>query len=338
MTDDEIAARLAEFESAGSDFRYYVPFEDAASEYVRFSRDTERRIYTGIPEFDGAMRGVSPKELCLINGFAHSGKTVFVTQVMGANRHRRIVLFTPDETRVLVLVKLACAAEGVSAEYLEHRLADGDPWAEDVLRRTASELYPHLAVFDELTSLDSMSYALDEVHKAWGDQPEAVIIDYADLIDAGTEDTPGKLNAIKRWGKNHDIPLFLLHQTSRTAGSAGAKMRIDSGSYGGEQQATFVIGVRRKRAQYQAMVDDLELRIATSQKDTDKLRHMLEDARYELNKHLNTVTFSLVKNKRPPGRLVDDTDFTLDPETGVVVPLGHTATPPSIQQWEQQEF
>lgn len=316
-----------------------MPFEEAANEYVQFSRTVERRVYTGITEFDGAMRGVAPKELCLVNGFAHSGKTVFVTEVMRSNPHKRVVLFTPDETRVLVLVKLACATAGVSAEYLEDRLMRGDDWAENLLRETATENYPLLAVFDELSSLDSMSYALDECAAAWGDGPEAVIIDYADLIDAGVDDSPGRLNAIKRWGKKHDVPLFLLHQTSRTAGADGRKMTISSGNHGGEQQATFVVGVRRKRQQYQTMIDDLELRIATSQKDTDKLRHMLNDAVYERDRHRNTVTFSLVKNKRPPGRLVEDTDFRLDPDTGRVERLGHdTGEPVSLAEYHQESF
>lgn len=319
-------------------FRYYAPFEDAANEYVRFSQTSERRIYTGIPEFDGAMRGVAPKELCLINGFAHSGKTVFATKVMQANQDKRGVLFTPDETRVLVLVKLACAQEGVSAEHLEDLLARGDDWAEDLLRRTATETYPNLAVFDELSSLDSMSFALDECAAAWGDDPQYAVIDYADLIETGAEDPAGRLNAIKRWGKKHDLPLFLLHQTSRTAGADGRKMTISSGNHGGEQQATFVVGVRRKRNQYESIADDLRLRIATSSKDTDSLQHQLADAEYEIQRHRNTITFSLVKNKRPPGRLVEDTDFRLDPDTGAITPLGYGGGEPLLKGYAGDEF
>jgi hypothetical protein len=55
------------------DYRFFTPFEEAASEYVAWSRSPGTRIYTGIDEFDSVMRGVAPKELCLIVGYAHSG-------------------------------------------------------------------------------------------------------------------------------------------------------------------------------------------------------------------------------------------------------------------------
>jgi hypothetical protein len=40
--------------------------------------------------------------------------------------------------------------------------------------------------------------------------------------------------------------MLVLHQSSRTAGADGKKMTISSGAYGGEQQATHILGVRRK--------------------------------------------------------------------------------------------
>jgi archaellum biogenesis ATPase FlaH len=308
--------------------RFFRPFEDAADEYVAWSREPGRRIYTGIDEFDSVMRGVAPKELCLIVGYAHSGKTVFTTQVLLHNKHRRLALFTPDETRVLVLVKLASIIYGVSAEEIEQRLYHGDPEMEEALRDVARRHFPNLAVFDELSELGAMDKALDEVEAWWDEPAEGIIIDYADLITGAGEDVPSKMNAIKAWGKRRNCAVFLLHQTSRSTGAAGRKMRIDSGGYGGEQQALFMIGVRRKKAQYLALIEALQEKLdgASNPTSIDRYEQQIAEAEYDLRRHQNTITFSLVKNKRPPSRLVDDTDFILDPETGRVQKLDHEPT------------
>jgi hypothetical protein len=264
---------------------------------------------------------------------------VFTTQVLLHNKNRRIALFTPDETRVLVLVKLASILYGINAESIEQRLHDGDQVMEEKLRDVARRHFPNLAVFDELSDLGAMDKALDEVEKHWGEPCEAIVIDYADLITGGGEDVPSKMNAIKSWGKRRNCAVFLLHQTSRSSGSSGRKMKIDSGGFGGEQQALFLIGVRRKKNQYLSLIEDLQEKIATaaSPATIDRAEDQLRVAEYELQAHENTITFSLVKNKRPPSRLVDDTDFVLDADTGRVQKMEGAAHTKTVYRDVQQE-
>ena len=50
----------------------------------------------------------------------------------------------------------------------------------------------------------------------------------------------------------------------------------------------------------------------------DRIRSLQED---QIPRHRDTITVSLVKNKRPPMTLVDDIDFRLDRETGRLLPL-----------------
>lgn len=315
---------------------FYRPWEQAADEYIAWSKTPEKRIYTGIPQFDEAMRGLAPGELMLVVGYAHSGKTVFTTQVLLHNHDKRVAVFTPDETRVLVLVKMASILHGVSAEEIEERLAAGDSFMEELLRDVARDHFPHFAVFDEITDLALMDQALDECVEVWGgEQPQLVVIDYAGLVTGAGEDIPSIMNSIKAWGKRREVPLIVLHQASRTAGAAGKKLGMDSGSYGGEQQATFLIGVRRKREQYQALIDEAEEKLAQASQESTirRLESIIADAAYERERHTHTVTFSLVKNKRPPSRLVDDTDFILDPDTGRVAPFdGAAASKATYQQ------
>jgi KaiC/GvpD/RAD55 family RecA-like ATPase len=341
LSDDDIAARIAMIEAGPApvaahipthgnrpvnDYKHFAPLGDAADEYIRFAQTPGQRVYLGIDTFDQAMRGIAPGELLLVVGYAHSGKTVLTTEVILNNRNRRIAFFTPDETRVLVLVKLASLVHGVSAEDLEQRIANDDPEAIEMVRSVAATEFPNLAVFDQGLDIREMDRAIAEVTDHWGNPPELLIFDYLDLLQGAGEDVPSKVNNIKAWGKRHGCPLMLLHQSSRTAGADGRAVTISSGGFGGEQQATFMVGVRRKKSELIARIKELEEKIAASSKDPSLLEVKLDEARYDLSVHQNTVTFSLVKNKRPPSRLVDDMDFTLDQNTGRIQTFNQRAT------------
>ena len=155
---------------------------------------------------------------------------------------------------------------------------------------------------------------------------------YLELLNGGGEDVPSKANTIKAWGKRHDIPLLVLHQTSRTAGADGKKMTISSGSFGGEQQATHIIGVRRKLFEIQGQIRELEEKL---DKTTASERQMdrLDLLRYEEKCHKYTLTVNLVKNKRMDSDRVDDIDFEIEMGTGRLFPLKNGDLP---QQYRQE--
>jgi hypothetical protein len=146
----------------------------------------------------------------------------------------------------------------------------------------------------------------------------ATIFDYATLRE-GQEDVKAKITALKAWGKREHQSMFIIHQASRTSGSGGKKMGIDSGEYGGEQQATHVIGVRRKKYAHYAQIAMLEDKIANASNPSaienyqERIR-ILRDISIPADE--NTVTISLNKNKRPPCELVDDEDYLIDKDTG----------------------
>lgn len=250
----------------------------------------------------------------------HSGKTLVMTEMMLNNPDTPIVLFTPDETRPLVLTKLTSARHGVDVRHLEQRIHADDHEARMLLMETA-EKYGKLAIFDESVSVVDMDNMMDEAAHAFGQRPKGVIFDYAELLE-GSDDVKSKMTALKAWGKRQHVSLFVVHQASRTSGSGGRKMTIDSGSYGGEQQATHVIGVRRKKYMHMAMLAILDEKIAnaTNPKSIEEYhRRKDEIIKVELPRDKDTLTISLVKNKRPPCELVDDLDYLIEPDTGRVV-------------------
>jgi KaiC/GvpD/RAD55 family RecA-like ATPase len=318
VNDEQIAHNLAMMENIGA-FEHYRPLSQAADEFISWAINPEARVYTGITELDAAMRGTAPGELTLIQGFTHSGKTLLCTELMLNNPMTPLVLFTPDETRPLVLTKLTSALHGVGAEELERRIQADDESARQLLLTTA-EKFGKLAIFDESVSVVDMDNMMAEVTKAFQLKPKGVVFDYAELLE-GPDDVKAKMTALKAWGKRHQVAMFVIHQTSRTSGSGGKKMQIDSGSFGGEQQATHVIGVRRKKYMHLAMMALLEEKIANAvnPKSIEEYRSRIRQIEtIDLPRDNNTVTVSLVKNKRPPCNLVDDIDYNIDQTTGRV--------------------
>jgi hypothetical protein len=295
------------------EYRMYSPLSEAADSFVRWAQSPQDRVYLDIPKIDTELRGIAPGEIAMMLGYAHGGKTLLLLHALRHNKDKHIALFIPDEPRQLVLTKLTCIHHKIDARELEARVASDDSDAIELLRRTAEEDFPNLAVFDQPLTGSDMERAYGEVCDVWGRVPELVVVDYLDLVEAG-ETVPDKATFLKSFGRRHDIPMLVLHQTSRTAGADGAKLTMSSGSYGGEQQATSIIGVRRKKYQIMAEINELIEKLDRSH--SERAQERLDFLRHDLRVHEYTITVSLLKNKRPAGQLVDDVDFELDITTG----------------------
>jgi KaiC/GvpD/RAD55 family RecA-like ATPase len=299
---------------------YYKPLADAADDYVRWAQSPHERVFTGIQAIDREMRGIAPGEMGLVIGFSHSGKTLVLLEILKANRNRNVCYFCPDEPRTLTLIKLACLLHSLDPIELERQVASDDQAAIQLLKDTANRDFPNLACYDESVTLTDMERAVGEVTDMWGRKPDLVVFDYLELLTGGGEDVPSKANSIKAWGRRHSVPLLVLHQTSRSSGADGKRLTISSGSYGGEQQATHIIGVRRKLFEIQAEIRELEEKVDRSS-SAERLMERIDTLRYDERVHQHTLTLNLVKNKRTGGRLVDDVDFEIEQGTGRLTPL-----------------
>lgn len=278
-------------------YKYVRPFSTAADGLIEYAQNPEGRFLLGLHDIDVMTRGFGRGELVYITGRAHSGKTQVVLNGVNANPDKRILYFTPDEVSELVLSKLVGIRHGLDAEVVEQRIKSGDDYTIDLVRRTATKDFPNFIVIDESISLSQMHEAVKEAEDYWGDKVDAVMIDFLELIpgEEGVEGVTAKSQALKRWGKEIDAPVLCLHQASRSSGSRGQSAGMNAMRYGGETEATFVMEVFRKR-------EDESL-----------------DA-WERDRHQNTVSINLDKNKRPPCKK-GVRDFYLDPQNGLVRPL-----------------
>lgn len=292
---DTHAVELEVARQRTASYQYIRPFIEAAEGLIDVFQNTEGRYMFGLTEVDLLVRGVGRGELCYVTGFAHSGKTqVFLTSLL-ANDDRPILFFTLDETAELVLTKLVCMTHGLNAEELEAQVKAGNPTALEKVRSTARKDFAHLLVVDQAVGFEAMSRAFKEAEDYFGREIGAVGVDFLDLVPDEGSDVEKKSQALKRWTKDHDVPVICLHQGSRGNSGKGQELGLQAMKYAGEAEANFVIGVRRLR----------------DQESLDS---------WERHYHQNTVNVSVIKNKRPPSKKGEVT-FYLDPSTGLVRPL-----------------
>jgi hypothetical protein len=141
--------------SPPSEYRMYEPLSEAAHSFVRWAQSPHERIHLGLPQIDAEMRGIAAGEMSMMIGYAHGGKTLLLLHSLLENRDKHIAMFIPDEPRQLILTKLTCMYHNIDARELERLVAMDDTDTIDLLRQTAEENFPNLAVFDQpLTALD----------------------------------------------------------------------------------------------------------------------------------------------------------------------------------------
>jgi len=194
-------------------------------------------IYFGLPLIDHHLRGLRPESLYLLTGFAHNGKTqLFITLVVN-NPDKKIILFTPDESRSMVLLKLLAAASNESREEIEH-------WGARRIRDATNYYIPNIVVID--TSLDAgqIHASMGQAQALLGGPADLACYDYMSQLPDWPDNIPQKARVFKELAKETKIPWLVIHQANRTE-ARDAHMSMEKMSFGGEQEATAVIACRR---------------------------------------------------------------------------------------------
>lgn len=276
-------------------YRYVRSLSESADGLIEVIQNVDGRFMLGLSEIDAMTRGFGRGELAYVTGKAHSGKTQLVLNGIVNNPGKRVIVFTHDEVSELVLSKLVSIKHGINAEEMEEKIKHGDQQMINLVRHAAEHDFRNLIVIDDSLSIAQMTDALNEAQDHWGEQCDAVVIDFLELIpgaDEGHDSVVAKSQGVKRWTKNADVVTMCLHQASRSSGAPGQSAGMGAMRYGGETEAIFVLEVFRKRDD-----DGLD--------DFDRKRHM------------NTVSVNLCKNKRPPSKR-GEVDLYMDPNTGLV--------------------
>jgi KaiC/GvpD/RAD55 family RecA-like ATPase len=274
---------------------------------VGFIRNPSERWYLGFPEIDLASRGVGKGEVLMVVGRSHTGKSQMLLNSIVVNLINdpatHVVIFSMDEPRELVAMKLFCLLKGRSSTEVEEAIKANDQRTIQELAEASEKELSRVAIIDESLPLSRMEEVMEEIREWFGTNPSFVMLDYLELLPGGDSDATGvttKAQAVKRWAKTQRVPVGLVHQAGRGSGDKGKAAGLYAGRYGGEQEAIFVIEVYRQRDRY-----DL--------------------SPWEKKYHTDSINLNLCKNKRT-ARLIDQT-YYLDPSSGHIHPYWEELIP-----------
>jgi replicative DNA helicase len=307
LTDEQIEARIADRRERPK-HRWIKTLKDQAVSLIE-TLQLDDGIGLGLLEVDVLTRGFRGTDLVIITGFAHSGKTQLVNTMILNNPSKRVLFFSLDDPAEMILAKLVAMYSEMSSLKVEQRVREGDEGVKRMLTEIAEHQFPNLFVVDDVIGIPQMQDAVAEATEAWGAPPDCVILDYVEMMPGnGHSEDQGsnvkqKINALKGWAKQATYPIIALHQGTRSNAKMGEPITLLSMGFSGEQQATIVIGCRRKRDK-----EDLEA--------------------WERQNHEHTITVHVVKNKRPGGKMThfDGVDFHMNPDTGLISKLRDPST------------
>ena len=134
---DEVATRLAAAQQGDSGVGGHSPQPNRWSltttvvdELIGFIRNPSERWYLGFPEIDLATRGIGKGEVLMVVGRSHTGKSHMLLNSMVTNLvndpEAHVVIFSMDEPRELVAMKIFCLLQGRSSTDVEESIKAGD--------------------------------------------------------------------------------------------------------------------------------------------------------------------------------------------------------------------
>ena len=272
---------------------------EIAERLITDAADTSNRWSLGVHEIDEAMDGgLKAREMMVVAGKAHTGKTVLIVNAVAKNPNSLVMWMSPDEPDLMVLSKILSVRLNLNPRDVYERARRGDEQILAAIRHQSQTELSNLRIIDRATlaryqgSLrlmgeqdTDMVSAADHMLGTWaethyGRKPDVFVWDFAtQLYGPELGDDPAKIGALKHIGMKNDAATIVIHQASRGSATRGAALGIESGRYGGEDLAHFMITVWRPHEE-----PGLEPE---------------EKQRLE-----NTFGVALVKNKRFDGRKV----------------------------------
>ena len=203
QSQDEVARRLAKAHyvvgepptSSMPPPRKFALTTTVVDNLIGFIKNPSERWYLGFPEIDLATRGIGRGEVLLVLGRSHTGKSQILLNSIVTNivndPSAHVVIFSMDEPRELVVMKLFCLLHGRSSTEVEERIKDNDSDLLAELERAGREELSRVAVVDEVYGLPSMAEAMDEARTLWGCDPSFCMVDYLELLPGGESDASG---------------------------------------------------------------------------------------------------------------------------------------------------
>ena len=205
------------------------------------------RTRMGLPLIDATIGGPAPGELLTITGRSFTGKSIVAQNVVLNNPQVPSLFFSLEMPANQALIRLYAMWSGVDSREVQKAIDNGT--IPDNLYELSNAFPYHRIVDTPGIGLDRMSDAVkayqDEVQRS----PEFVIIDYLELLgrdrsQAAVEGVQNSVVAVREWGREHNLRVFLIHQANMST-NIWEPPTENSPRYAGMAQSDFLLGVWR---------------------------------------------------------------------------------------------
>ena len=219
---------------------------DLAQDLRVFSANKQQRIPWGIPSLDIITEGPAAGEVFTVLGRSFAGKSLVATNIMANNPDRDLIFFSlemPARQAVQRLFATWAKIDHRAVQSMTKRNA-----LPHTLEEMAQRLERQIIVDRGGMTLGDMTVYIDAYYRTFGSRPQAVIIDYLELIGGakssgeGWQRTEAVAGALKDWAKDENMPVWVLHQTNRTEKQWDPPV-ADSARGAGFTEADVVVGM-----------------------------------------------------------------------------------------------
>lgn len=198
----------------------YSLIRDQVQRTYEFHANPDLRIPTGWESVDPyLLGGPAPGEVVYLLGRSHTGKSMFLLNIMYNSPHVPMVLFTLEMPYHQAITRLTAMATDQSDDVvwrqLTHHALD---WSQSPLLE-----FDHWIIDDARLTLKQMGDIIWKLRHDYDEEmwPRAALIDYLELIrspskEYGYERTETLARELKAWSKEMELPVFVAHQSNMT--------------------------------------------------------------------------------------------------------------------------
>jgi replicative DNA helicase len=218
------------------------------------SKRPTRRIPTGFAIIDKMTGGgVGAGEVCLVIGKSGSGKSLVGQNIVEANLDKAGVFFSLEMPGMLCFARSLAQYTGIDYFQVFDTMNQEGELNEKLVEKMGEWQEAHEKMYlvtRSTLTLDEMSSVLAECEEKLGEKPAYCVIDYLELVgvEGGSgeaiENVTNVAQRLKAWAKQHNIAVYVLHQTNKSLRHGDAPDE-ESARYGGFTEADVVIGVWR---------------------------------------------------------------------------------------------
>ena len=223
--------------------RGFSTLAEQLADVREFSNNPMQRVRTGLTSIDIISEGPAAGEIFTFLGRSYSGKSMVATNIMANNATLPLIFFSLEMPARQAISRLYATHEHIDHRAVFDQMSNGT--LPDWFETLAEKIPQQIIVADDL-SLGDMSAYNEQFEAFHNTRPAAVIIDYLELILAeegeGNWKTEYTAKQLKRWSREQDVAVFLLHQTNRTEPVWEAPTE-DSARSAGYTESDVVIGM-----------------------------------------------------------------------------------------------